>query len=35
MRRVCLALTQAAGIPVLATAGLTQHNRLKGLRRMR
>jgi hypothetical protein len=35
MRRVCLALTQAAGIPVLVTAGLTQHNRLKGLRRMR
>jgi len=35
MRRVCLALTQAAGVPVLATAGLTQHNRLKGLRRIR
>jgi hypothetical protein len=32
--RVCLALTQAAGVPVLALAGLAQHE-AKSLRRMR
>ena len=35
MRRLCLALTQAAGIPVLAPVGLAQHDRLTSLRRMK
>jgi hypothetical protein len=34
MRRFCLALTQATGIPVLASAGLAQHE-ARSLRRMR
>ncbi len=34
MRRLCLALTQAAGIPVLAPAGFAQHE-TTSLRRMR
>ena len=33
-RRACFALTQAAGIPVLALAGLAQHE-ATSLRRMR
>jgi hypothetical protein len=32
---VCLALTQAAGIPVLAPEGLADRYRLTSLRRMR
>jgi hypothetical protein len=34
MRRVCLALTKAAGIPVQALVGLAQHE-ARDLRRMR